>query len=232
MIITLWHDLLSVIFPRVCEVCGRQLVDSEKTICGYCYIGIPYTKDHHIPFNSIEQRLAGGTQIERAASWFEYRRHSPYRQLIHKAKYFNRPDLAYELGRMCAASLQPDRFFDGIDILMPVPMHRLKQLRRGYNQAEEIARGINDVTSIPIADNLIARQGHKSQTRQGTYDRYLNVKDLFSVIHPEELQNMHILVIDDVITTGSTILSCCDTLARAIPDVRISVLAIASATRL
>lgn len=223
---------MSMIYPSVCEVCGRQLVDSENTMCGYCFIGIPRTNNHKTEFNNIEQRLAGGVPVERAASWFEYRRHSPYAEIIHKAKYHNRPDLARNLGIMYAEELLPDGFFDGIDILLPVPMHWRKKIMRGYNQAEEIAKGISHITGIPISDNLHASHGHKTQTRRSAYDRYLNVSSIFSVTDPEELQGRHVLLIDDVLTTGSTILSCCGTLASGVHGIRISVLTIASATKL
>lgn len=227
-----WHDFLSVIFPRVCEVCGRQLVDGEELICTHCNMSMPRTRWHVSDFNPVHQRLAASACVDRAASWFEYRRTSPYAGLILKAKYHDRPEIARTLGRLYACEIKDSGFFDGIDAVLPVPMYRGKQLKRGYNQAEEIALGINAATGIPVGDNLRALHGHSTQTRRGAYDRYLNVAGLFGVDNAAELAGRHILLVDDVLTTGSTLSACCEALRRAVPTVRVSVLTIAATARL
>lgn len=226
-----WNDLLSVIFPRVCEVCGRQLVDGEELICTYCNASMPRTNYHVSDFNPVHHRLAASACVDKASSWFEYRRTSPYVELILKAKYYDRPDIARDMGRIYSREIFRSGFFDGIDIILPVPMHHIKQLKRGYNQAEEIAVGISRTTRIPIGDNLRALHGHSSQTRRGAFERYLNVAGLFGVANPAELAGHHVLLVDDVLTTGSTLSSCCDALRKAVPDIRVSVLTLAATTR-
>lgn len=223
-------DLRGVMYPRECTVCHRPLVDGEEIMCMHCSISMPRTGYHLVDSNEVTQRLAGGPYVQRAASWFHYKRNSPYVNLIHDSKYRGMSRLGSRLGACYSREILDSGFFDGIDFIIPVPMHRAKQMKRGYNQAEMIARGISEVTSIPIADNLIASQRHQSQTRRGAFDRYKNVRHLFEVVSPEELHYRHILLVDDVITTGSTIMACCEAIAAASPSSRVSVLTLASAT--
>lgn len=221
-------DLLDMVFPRVCEVCGRQLVDGERLLCLHCDVAMPRTSFHHDNFNAMHRRLVGKMPVERAAAWFEYRRGSEYVKLIHRAKYHDRPEIAVAIGERLAAEIKGSGFFTGIDIILPVPMHTIKQLRRGYNQAFELARGISGETGIPISDNLVMLHRHSSQTRRGAYDRYKNTEGIFGVRHPQELEGKHILLVDDVLTTGSTILGCIDVLASEVASMRVSVLTAAS----
>lgn len=229
LIAGLWHDLRGMIWPQVCEVCGRSLIDGEEIICLHCDAEMPRTGIHLQPDSHIHQRLAPDVCLERAASMFAYRRESPYAALILKNKYHGRPDIGRGLAGRFAREIEPAGFFDGVDVIIPVPLHTTRRLRRGYNQAESIARGLADVTSIPVGDNLTARRPHSTQTRRGTYDRHLNVSGLFDVTAPGELTGRHVLVVDDVFTTGATMLECCRTLAAACPGLRLSVLTLASA---
>lgn len=223
---------MGVIFPRVCEVCGCALVDGEEIMCLGCNAAMPRTRFHLQDFNRLHQRLAGDTRVEKAASWFHYRRESVYSRLIHKAKYHDRPELARKLARLYARELQAANFFDDIDIILPVPMHRVKEWRRGYNQAREIAAGLSDISGVPVGDNLRATRGHRSQTRHGAYARYINVSGIFTVENPDELDGRHVLIVDDVATTGSTLLACAEKIRLYSPTARISVLTLASASML
>lgn len=220
---------MSVLMPERCIVCGRTLVTGERLICLHCNVAMPRTRYHLSRFNHIHERLMGESRVERAAAWFHYARKSPYTNIILQAKYNDRPEVASEAAAMYAAEIKSDGFFDGIDLILPVPMHRFKELRRGYNQAELIASGLSRVTGIPVGDNLKARRGHNTQTRRGSYDRYVNVAGLFEVVHADELAGRHVLIVDDVMTTGSTTLACCEAVRAAVPDATISVLTLASA---
>lgn len=222
------HDLAGVIWPRTCEICGRSLVDGEEVLCLHCIAEIPRTNLHLSDFNSIHHRLAGGTKIERAGAFIIYRRQGDYSNLIRRGKYNNRPDLLRYLTRTYVNDLKPAGFFDDIDMLLPVPMHFFKRLRRGYNQSEVIAEEISRSTGILVGDNLKAMRGHSSQTRRSAFERFKNVKEIFSVEHPDELENLHILLVDDVITTGSTLHSCAHAIEVAVPSARVSILTLAS----
>lgn len=208
-------------------MCGNSLVDGEETMCLTCRLNLPRTNFHSDPFNEIHQRLATpGLPIDKAAAWFHYYRDNPYARMLQAAKYNQSPQIARHLGRDFAKELGMD-FFSGIDLLMPVPLHITKFLRRGYNQAEEIALGVSSVTGIPIADNLRMRR-HSTQTRKSATQRAANASNIAYVTHPEELANIHILVIDDIITTGSTMLSCLRALKTAEPSAKLSVLTLAA----
>lgn len=224
-------DLVSAIYPPLCEVCDRPLVDGERIMCLHCNVGLPRTYSHVASGGPVHDRLMSHAQIKRVASWFFYQRTSPYTSLIHQAKYHSRPMLARELGEIYALEIMSDGFFDDIDLIIPVAMSWKKEARRGYNQSEEIARGISNVTGIQVVDNLVVKKDHGTQTSRGAFDRYLNVKGLFKVVNPEELVEKHVLVVDDVLTTGSTMLAACDTLYESSHGITISVLTL-GATRL
>ena len=205
------HDLSLMLFPKTCQVCGEALVDGEDVICVSCDLRMPRCNFHLHPDAELPMRFAA-SKIARVASMFPYIRHNEFARLIQRSKYNNRPDINRHLGRKFALELLPSGFFNGIDLLVPVPMHFWKQARRGFNQAAEIARGVSGST----------------QTRKSASGRMANASGLFKVVYSEELQGKHILLIDDVITTGSTILSCADTLRAAVPSIVISVLSLAA----
>lgn len=223
--------MLSVIYPHVCEVCGQTLVRGEELICTECDVNMPRVGLHREQFSDLHKKLAGNSPLERAASWFYYLRDDDYARLIQTAKYNSRPRLARELGRRYAEEIKGDGFFDGIDLLLPIGMHRWKRFIRGYNQADMIARGISEATGIEVGDNIVMPRRHQTQTRRRAYERWVNSRGVFSIANPEELENRHVLIIDDVLTTGATLSSAIETVHAASPSTRISVLTLAT-TRL
>jgi len=224
-------DFLRVFFPSTCEVCGRTLVEGEKVLCLECFTRMPRVNAHLHCNHQLALRLAGAAKVDRVASMFVYIRDTSYARVIQHSKYNNRPDIDHDLAMQFAAELRGEHFFDGIDLILPVPMHIVKKLRRGFNQAEEIANGISRVTAIPVADNLIATRSHKTQTRKSASERLANASGLYAVVAPEELEGKHVVLVDDVITTGATILACCDALRGAVGNLKISVCTLA-ATRM
>lgn len=188
---------------------------------------MPCVKAHNDTFNIIHQRLAGNVPIERAAGYFYYYRESKYASLIHKAKYNNRPVIARHLAEKFANEISKDGFFDNISLIIPVPLHRFKRITRGYNQSEIIAHGLNKITGIPVGNNIVASRGHSSQTKKNSYSRWINAQGIYTIKNATELENKHILIVDDVITTGATLLACCNALHQAVPTATISVLTLA-----
>ena len=224
----LFRHLSEAIFPAVCECCGRSLVDGEDFLCLHCLHNMPRTFYHHDSFSEIHKRLAApGLPIERTAALFHYIKENPYARLIQNAKYNNRPSIDRQLARLFASDLQSEGFFNGIDLLLPIPLHWRKRWRRGYNQSEVIALGICDITAINIGDNLKALP-HSTQTRKNAIERAANMHGKIQVVHPEELEGLHILIIDDVITTGATILTAAKAIHSAAPSATISILTLAA----
>ena len=227
--------------PRLCVVCGKTLINAEEAeMCLECYVQLPRTNLHKIPVsasscggNPVQEKLAGILPLKYGAAWFYYNRFSPHSSLVKNAKYSDRPGVGRKLGRAYAKEIIADvpAMSSEIDVLLPLPMHWFKQLRRGYNQSRQIALGLSDVLGIPVGDNLIAIRPHSSQTRSSAAQRQQNVKGIFSVSSPEELNGLNIAVVDDVITTGSTITEAVQTLLRQTGAKSVSIFALGT-TRL
>lgn len=224
-------DLLAVVYPDVCAVCGTTLVAGERVLCLGCLAEMPRTAAHRSEFNTIHARLAGPARVERTAAYFHYERSSPYAALIRRAKYRGMPRIAATLAATFARELLPSGFFNGMDLIEPVPLHSLRLITRGYNQSEVMARAIAGVTGLAVGNHLRARY-HRSQTRRNADERARAVRAVYHTAGDcSDLNGRHILVVDDVITTGATLTACCEALRRAAPAARISVLTLA-ATRL
>ncbi len=170
--------------------------------------------------------LWGQVEVERVAALFYYEAGSETDKIVYDLKYHNHPEIGEEIGRMIAREFAPAAFFDGIDAVVPLPLARRRQQQRGYNQSMMVARGVSAVTALPIFDKVARRTVFvKSQTSMGRWDRIDNVAGVFEVSQAETLQGKHILLIDDVMTTGATVISCIRELQR-VADVRVSVLTI------
>lgn len=223
--VTQW--VISLVYPETCEVCGRPLLRGEELMCLHCWRDLPRTRCHENEFNIVHERLAGTTPIFRAAGFFYYYKNSGYASLIHQAKYSRRPIVAQKMASRYAREIKTSGFFDDIDVILPVPLHKTKLIKRGYNQSRYIADGLSKETGIEVADNLVATHGHATQTAKGRFQRWVNAQGIYEVVSPEELVDKHVLVVDDVITSGATLLACCEALHDTCPSVRISVLALA-----
>ena len=217
---------LDTVFPRTCRVCGRTLVTGEKLLCIGCMAELPRTYLHNVGFNTLHQRIGGEHEIDIAAGWFYYYSDSLYAHLIHEAKYNDRPATACQLGRLYGAELAADGLSDRFDVLLPVPLHRDKLLKRGYNQSLEVARGLAEALGCEVGHNLTALRSHHTQTRRSGYERYDNVRGSFGIRHPEELDGLSVAIVDDVITTGSTVLDCINAIATSSTPSRLNILSI------
>lgn len=223
------YSFISLLFPRCCVVCGRSLAKGEECICAMCNINLPRTNYHLQKDNQVEQLFWGKIPLERATSFFFYRKGSDFRQILHQLKYGGQKEIGAIMGRYMASELTVSGFFEGIDVIIPVPLHKRKQRIRGYNQSEWIARGISAVTGICIDTEVIVRRKHTdTQTRKSTFERWENVDGIFELHHAESLKGKHLLVVDDVLTTGATTVACASRLME-IEGVRISVLTLAVA---
>ncbi len=227
---TLWNNLLDLFFPDSCRICGTPLVEGEEQLCLKCLCDLPQTNYHTVENNPVEQLFLGKNRIERATAYLRFEKGGSVQKLIHSLKYHGNKELGYLLGRQMAKRLNADQSpICNVDILLPVPLHPRKKRKRGYNQSEWIAKGFGSVLDIPIDTESLSRVTQTdTQTQKGVYERWRNVCSIFKVERPEALRGKHVLLIDDVITTGATLSACTEALSD-IPDIKISVLAIASA---
>lgn len=229
----IWNDLLSLFFPRLCLLCRKSLVDGEEHICLACLCNLPRTRFTDYTDNAVAQLFIGKIPFQSATALFYFEKGGQVQTLIHALKYQDNKELGYYLGRLAARDLtrEGETFFTPtggmpIDVLLPVPLHPRKQRKRGYNQAEWIARGISSVLQLPVDTTSVQRsKWNETQTNKQLYERWENVQDIFTITEPACLQGKHVLLVDDVITSGSTIGSCAETLL-AIPDIQVSILGI------
>lgn len=216
---------LDFISPRQCVVCGERLAPTEHSLCSTCLLHLPRTTYQFTPHdNPMAQLFWHLSPVEKAAALIFYEPHSEVAQLIYDLKYHDRPDIGEDMGRLMAGEMQLARFFDGIDMLLPVPLSRKRLRQRGYNQSEQLAVGISDVTHLPVVTKALRRTHfHQSQTQLSRRERQENVENLFELRDGSMLQDKHVLLIDDICTTGATLLACCDAL-KAVHGIRLSVL--------
>ena len=194
-------------------------------LCEVCFRSLPRTEQAELRGNSMEQALIGDVydsvaaqkamHLVRGAAFLFYEKDHPVQQAIHKMKYADQPMIGYQFGRMAALEMQYADFFDGIDIIVPIPLHPIRLRERGYNQAEYISRGISEVTGIPIDTTHVTRERNTpKQALQRGDERKQNVNNAFAVNHPEQFYHKHILVVDDLVTTGETMRSCLKAMKR------------------
>lgn len=217
---TCWRAIMEVLFPSCCAACGRKLLQEEQVICASCIASIERTEHAVLPNNGIdmllEERLSHEKkkiQYERGAAFAFYNRTQGklLRSLIEHGKFgiHPNPNVFYQLGRIAACEYLGSALLEDIDILVPVPLHPRRLRERGFNQAEYICKGLHDITKIPIdTEHLLRIRNNPHQSRASISERKENVKDLFSIRYPEEWRGKHILLVDDVITSGSTLFEC------------------------
>lgn len=220
-----WTRILDFISPRLCVVCGERLSPTERSLCSVCMLHLPRTTYQFSPDdNPMAQLFWHLTSVKRAAALLYYEPHSELARLIYDLKYHDRPDIGEDMGRLMANEMQLAHYFDGIDVLLPVPLSRKRLRQRGYNQSEQLAIGISDIIHLPIITKALRRKHFlKSQTRLSRHERQENVEDMFELRDSSLLEGKHVLLIDDICTTGATLTACVDVL-KNIPGIRLSVL--------
>ena len=218
----------NLLFPKLCSACGDILSGNESCICTTCLLELPLTNYWKHADNPIEKLFWGKVPILNASAFLFFDKESKYQRMLHMLKYKGRQQIGLFLGRLYGQKLS--QYLENIpDIIIPVPLHKSRLLKRGYNQSELIANGMGESLNIPVNTNVVKRiVATKSQTKKGKYERWLNVKGIFKCYCPEVLESKHVLVVDDIITTGSTIESLIHELLQ-IPNVKISVASLASA---
>ncbi len=224
--ISFWSRLLDLISPRLCVVCGNRLAVTEETLCSKCYLHLPRTDFANDLYENVMAKLFWGQiKLEKATALFYYEPHAETAQILYELKYKNHPEIGVVMGRMMAKELMKSGLFEDIDALVPVPLAKKRERKRGYNQSLELAKGVSEVTGLPIANLVIRRTKFVgSQTKRGRWERNENVEHVFELVD-DNISDQHLLLIDDVVTTGATVIACAKEMQKA-SNVKISVLAL------
>ena len=219
-------DFISLFFPKTCAACGYNLFANEKVICTKCIYHLPKTNFHNDEDNPVSKVFRGRVNLESAAALYYYRKGGKVQHLIHQFKYKGHKDIGLFLGEQYGYELLTSDIFKGIDTIVPVPLHPKKLQKRGFNQSEVFANGLSKSMQKEVDTASVARTvATSTQTRKSRYKRWENVNEIFVLKHPEKLAGKHILVVDDVITTGATMEACVQTILQ-IPETRVSVVSI------
>ncbi len=221
--------LADMAWPNLCLLCERPLLSGERYVCLNCLYELPAIYDVSFRENQTADRFIGKIEFERAASGFRYNKDSNIQKALELLKYKGEKEIGRCLSKTATHRLDEQGFFKDIDGLIPVPLHKKKLKKRGYNQSEWIAKGLSEVTGIPIHTNLLVKTIHNSsQTTKNVWSRWENAQGLFELDTSHDFSGKHLLLVDDVLTSGST-LEACGQVLKQIPDVRISFFALALA---
>ena len=205
----LFHSLLSLFYPHCCAMCGDLLEDETITMCPKCIHHLPRTEQCALRGNMTEELFCDLPRFQRAAAFLFFDKGADIQHVIHKMKFHEQPRIAYDLAREAAYDFMQADFFEDIDLIIPIPLHPRRLRERGYNQSEWIARALSETTGIPVDTTHVSRiRNNPQQALKKAKDRAINVEGVFAVNHPEELYRKHILIVDDLITTGSTVRAC------------------------
>jgi len=222
-------DFFNLFFPDICQACGEPLVKNENVICLSCLYKLPKTNFHMHENNPISRIFWGRANIHAATSFLFFNKGGSVQKLIHQFKYKGKIETGRYLGELLGFDLRKSDLFKNIDIIIPVPLHPRKLHIRGYNQSDIIADGIGNSMKVEVSASTLIRTVHtETQTKKTRYKRWENVKGKFDIKNPELIEGKHILLIDDVLTTGATLESCAQTLLD-VPNLKVSLATLAYA---
>jgi len=214
--------LLGLFFPHLCLCCQSGLPAPGMYLCLTCQQQLPYTSLHQTTDNAFIQRFWGRVPLVYGAACFYFVKGGTAQQLIHQLKYAGQPQIGFHWGRIYGKKLLQSAYFREVEVIVPVPLHWKRERKRGYNQAATIARGIAEVLQRPLLPNGLERVRYtESLTRKSRLERLACIQDAFAVRRPDYLQGKHILLVDDVLTSGATLEACALPLGN-LPDTRIS----------
>jgi ComF family protein len=221
--------LVDLFYPRLCHACGRTLLEHEFVLCNYCMVQLPKTNFQDKKDNPVEVLFWGRADIKEATAYYKYTKEGKVQHLIHQLKYQGFQEIGVFVGKLLGRELAEAARFNDIDYIVPVPLHRKKLRKRGFNQSELFARGLGKSLQAEVSgDNLYRKVASSTQTKKSRWERYENVNDIFGLRNPAQFAGKKLLLVDDVITTGSTIEACVSVL-RQIEGVEVSVAAMATA---
>ena len=225
------RDFLHLAYPHLCCACNKPLYKYEKLICTYCKYHLPKTNFHFEDDNPVIRQFWGKANVFSATAFYYFSKGGRVQQLLHNLKYNGKKEVGIEVGKMFGKELKESPLYNTVNCVIPVPLHLSKKKKRGYNQSDFIADGIAEGMGIPSEKEVLIRATATStQTKKSAFERWLNVESIFKLKNENQISGKHILLVDDVITTGSTFESCAAALL-SVPGTRVSIAAIAVAKK-
>ena len=222
-------DLINLMFPNLCVVCGTNLLKNEHQLCLSCLHDIPKTNYHLMKDNPIEKRFWGKVPVYNATSYFFFQKGSSFQKLLHILKYKGNKEIGELMGKYAAIDLLDSPDFTSIDLIIPVPLHPKKYKIRGYNQSEWIGKGISTILDKPQDISILVRiRENATQTKKSVYERFENTEGIFELRDKTLLEGKHVLLVDDVLTTGSTLEACVKALLET-KGIKVSIFTLAVA---
>jgi ComF family protein len=225
------NSTLHLFYPHVCTGCGSDLLEKDNLLCLECIHNLPHTGFAHLPNNPVEKYFWGRIPITAAYSQFYFAKEFLIQHLIHQLKYRGDTNIGFYLGEMMGKTLLGSKRFNSIDALVPLPLYADKEHKRGYNQAAVICNGMSAIMNVPVLNGAVIRQhATETQTRKHRTERWENVKESFKVVKVNELAGKHVLLVDDVVTTGATLEACGNVILNA-ADLKLSIATLAYAAK-
>lgn len=222
-------DFISLLFPELCPACQASLVANERIICSDCSYNLPYTNFHLQADNTVARQFYGKINVEAAYALYYFTKGGKVQNLMHHFKYMGMQQIGNLLGNMAGAQLTENPVFNTVDLIIPVPLHKSRLKERGYNQSTCFAKGLAQKLNAIVEDNNLQRVvATATQTHKSRFARFENMQEVFVVKQPEKLINKHVLLVDDIVTTGSTLEACGIELLK-VPGLTLSIATIAYA---
>lgn len=227
----LWAGFTHLLYPELCVACGGDLPGSSTCFCLRCKARLAPSDMHLVQDNEFIDRLWGRVKIESGAAAYYFSRKSPIRMAVHHLKYKNKPEIGLMIGREFGRKLRQSSLFKPVDMVIPVPLHPRKERLRGYNQSTMFAQGLAEAMELPMLGKVLVRRADTAtQTKKKRMERFQNVGEVFAVAKPQAIEGMHLLLVDDVLTTGATLEVCGQALLN-VEGTKLSCVTIAIASR-
>jgi len=225
----MWRDFVHLFLPHYCLLCKTLLVNGETLVCTVCFDTLPQTTYHQEPDNIVSRKLAGKLPIRYAMALYKFRKSGKVQQLLYHLKYKHRPVIGKILGRRYGSLLRASNLGQIFDLIIPVPLHSSRYRQRGYNQSNFFAQGLSDALNIPWGRQyLIRTKRTATQTKRGKMARFRSMEDAFKAINTTGIRHKHILLVDDIITTGATLEACgLVLLAAGVKELSVATIAVA-----
>ncbi len=212
----MWKDFLDLLFPNYCQMCEESLERGERLICWHCHYHLPLANYHKLADSPLARRFAGKVAVQYAWAYLKFTKEGKVQHLLHQLKYHNKPEIGNLMGQWYAKELQEYNLDKAFDLILPVPLHQSRLRKRGYNQSDTFAQGLSQGLQVEWHPSVLRRNvASSTQTKKKRFDRWKNVEKIFEVALPEKVAGKRILLVDDVITTGSTVEACVKILLEA-----------------